>query len=128
MVIMVIRAVSRERLLQTENLGKNPIEPHARRSAAKQMIALGKQPPAFARIGCSAALADPQGLHRHTLRIEHAEDIMVRVQQELGGVTEILVVRKPDRIGMAVRTDDREPGHFCVKPARDSTLSGIARQ
>ncbi len=102
--------------VDSECLGKHPVEPQPRGCAAEQVVMPGEQPPGRARV--RAGIADPQRLQRHALRIKHAKHIMVRRQQQFGGIAEGFVAREPARIGVAVRADDRQAGDRGVKLAR----------
>src|SRR5690606_7642267 len=62
------------------------------------------------------------------LAVEHAEHVVVRHQQQLGGVGEGLVAGPPGRIGVAMRADDRQPGHLRVQATGDRALRGIGRE
>lgn len=112
--------------LQPEDFGKDPVEPHPRRRAAEQVVALGQEPPRLARVG--VGIADPQRLQRHALRIEHAEYVVVGHEQQIGRVAESRVAAKPRGIGVAVRADDRQLGHRRVEFARDTPCPGVGRQ
>ena len=73
------------------------------------MKVLRKDPPYLARVdflGFAITPPDAQPLQRNALRVEHAEHIVVGCDEQRGRVTEILVGRKPLRIGMAVRRYD----------------------
>jgi hypothetical protein len=52
-------------------------------------------------------VANPQRFHRHALRMEYPEDVVIRHQQQFGGIPERFDCSKPARVGVAVRTDDR---------------------
>ncbi len=67
----------------------------------------------------AAQLRDPQRLQRHALRVQHAEDVMVRLQQQRRRVGEGLVLRKPARIRVPMRTDDGQVLHRFVQSACD---------
>jgi hypothetical protein len=72
---------------------------------------LGKNPPDLARV-CFHRLAipasDAQLLKRNALRVEHAEYIVIRRDEQRGGITEILIGREPPWISMAVWRQDRK--------------------
>ena len=102
---------------QAEHLVEHPVEPHPARRAAKQVVVFGQDTPGGARIG--GASANPQILQLHTLRIEHAEQVMVGHQQQFGGIFERGVLGEPLRIGMPVRADDRQAGDVPIQHLRD---------
>jgi hypothetical protein len=70
------------------------------------MIVLGKQSPAFARV--RVRIPDPQRAERNTLRIEHSEDVVIGMQQQLCGIAETGVGGPPRWIRVSMRADDRE--------------------
>ena len=50
---------------------------------------------------------------------------MIRHQEQVGGILEAIIVRKPDRIGMTVWADDGQILDALVKPASDVPLLWI---
>ena len=56
----------------------------------------------------------------HALRVEHPKQVVIWLEQQLGGVAEGLVERKPGRVGMPVRADDRQVPDARIKLARDA--------
>ena len=67
--------------------------------------------------GPAVGAGHAQVLHRHALAVEHAEDIVVGRDQQLGRIGEGFVQREPGRIGVAVRADDRQVLDFGIQPA-----------
>ena len=66
--------------------------------------------------------ADAQVRERDALGVQQAEDVVVRRDQQRGGVGERHVVGQPLRWHVAVRRDDRQRRGRGIQPARD--LSG----
>ena len=80
--------------------------------------------PLCARIG----VGPDQGLERHPLRIEHAQQVVVGLEQQRGRIAERRIQREPCRIGMAVGADDRQVGHLDIELARQRPHAGIGRE
>ncbi len=119
-VEIVVGGLRREPHRHAEQLGEGLVEPQPRRRAAKQVIVLGELAPDLACVGLdrSAVLArDAHLLERHALAVEHAENVVVRSDEQPRGVREWRVLRIPARVGVAVRRDDRQVAHFAVEPA-----------
>ena len=116
--------------VQPENRCENMIEPKARGRAAKQVIVRGEGAPGFTSVSCRLAIAprDGERVKPHTLAVEHPENVMVRLQQQLGRLAPGAIVGEPSRISMPVRADNRQPGDLGVERARDRPLRGIARK
>src|SRR6185437_8299693 len=51
--------------------------------------------------------------------VEHAEQVVIGGEQQLGRVAERLVAREPFRVGVPVGTEDRKRSHACVQLASD---------
>ena len=117
--------------VDAERLGKDPVQPHARRRAAEQVIALGKAPPDRARIAVGSAAVDrrdAQLVQPDALAVQHAEHIMVGHDQQLRRVGEGLIIGEPARIGVAVRADDRQVLDRGVEPTGDVARRGVRRK
>jgi len=108
--------------VQPEHLGEHPVEPDSRRRSPKQVVPLGEDAPRFPRIGRGA---DAKRLQRHALRMEHAEQVMVGLEQQLGRVAEGLVEREPGGIGVPMGADDRQRRHGAIELARDLPHAGF---
>ena len=90
------------------------------------MIVLGEDAPRGTRIG--PASPDAQILQRNPLRIQHAEHVMVGMQQQFGRIAKRLVISEPRRIGMPMRTDDRQIGDIGIELARKGADAGFRRE
>src|SRR5439155_14816890 len=107
------------------------IEPDTRRCAAKNVEKLRKTVPDLAHVALDyAAIAsrNRQILQRHALAVEHAEDVMVRRDEQRRRIAEWLIVREPLRVGVPVRAHDRQVFHRCIEPTREVALRGIGRE
>ena len=62
---------------------------------------------------------------RHALRAEHAEDVVVGGDEQLGGVGKGRVLGEPARVGVAVRAEDRQAGDLGVERAGDAARRGV---
>ena len=80
---------------------------------------LGEDAPDLARV-LDLRLADFQIVHGDALAVEHAEDVVVGLDEQRGGIRERLVVGKPGRLGVPVRADDGQVFYLCVQGAGDS--------
>ena len=112
----------RQRDLRVEHARQDPVEPHARGRAAKQVVMRGEQPPDLARITLGVAAIDARDaeiLEPDALAVEHAEHVVVRGEQQAGRIREGHVVREPFRVGMPVRADDGQVFDELVQRARD---------
>src|SRR3546814_530787 len=96
-VVIEVRRLGRELHVESERLGEHPVHPHPRRGAAKEMIILREESPAFARVGI--AVPDTQRTERYALRIEHPEYIMIGMEQQLRRIAEGRVAREPAGVG-----------------------------
>ena len=70
---------------------------------------------AWVRVGAAVEVRDSQGLERDTLRVEHAEDVVVGLNEECGGVGEGLIFGKPAWVAVAVGGDDGQVTHCFVQ-------------
>ncbi|MNX42751.1 hypothetical protein D3C86_731760 [compost metagenome] len=130
-VIVVVRRLGRQADVDAEGLGIDPVVPHARRRAPEQMIVLGEAPPDLAWVRLDRAAVGPrhpQVLHRHPLRVQHAEDVVVGRDQQLGRVGEVFIAREPTGVGVTVRANDRQTLHFGVEASRHAAGVGVGRE
>ena len=117
-----VRGLRRQPLLEVEDLGEHPFQPEPRRGPAKQVIAIGELPPDRPRVGFvrpAVQRPDPQIFQRHPGAVQHAKDVVVRRDQQVGRVGEGRVLREPGRVAVAVRADDRKVGDSPVKLPRE---------
>ena len=129
-VEIVIRSGAIEHDVDAESLREHPVEPEPRRRAAKQMIVFRQDAPRRARIEIAHAIhrRHAQRLEPHALRIEHTKQVVIGHKQQLGRVLERRIGRPPARIGVPVRTYDRQAGDLGVKRAGDVSRGRIGRK
>lgn len=129
-VVIMIRSARIERHVEAEHLAEHMAQPHRRGRAAEEVGMFGERPPCRARIGRRhpGLARHAQVVERHTLRIEHAVDVVIRREQQFGRVRPVGVGREPGRIGMPVRADDRQPGHFGIERTRDAPRAIFRRK
>ena len=117
-----IRRRAREPHVEIEDLRAHVVEPEPRRRSAEQMIMSGKRPPRAAAVRGRAlpvAGADPERLERDPLAVEHPVEVVIRRDEQLHGVGEVLVRGEPARVGVTVRAHDRQSGDRGVQPTSD---------
>jgi hypothetical protein len=95
------------------------------------MIVLCKNPPDGAAVAldrCAVEARHAEAFQRNALAEQHAEDIVVRDDQQARRIGERLVEGIPARIGVAVRTDDRQVLYGGVECAGDRTHARLGRE
>lgn len=80
----------------------------------------GEDAPDLARIGDLPA-SDFEIFQGDALAVQHAEDIVVRLDKERYGIRKGLVVSEPGSLRMAMRTDDGKIANSLIDPPGDST-------
>ena len=115
---------------EVEHVVKDGIEPERRGRAAEQVVVLREQSPRRAPVerGRAASVGDTQVRQRHALAVQHAVEVVIGRQQQLGGVLEWGITGEPGRIGVTVRTDDRQARRRRVNRTRDGARAGVGRQ
>ena len=91
----------------------------------------GEQAPDGARIGFARPAIVPWNAKlsmRDTLADKHADKIMVGYHQQFSWIWKSLVLRKPARIAMTMRTDDWQLLHSLEKGARHIPGSRFERK
>ena len=126
-VEVVVGGVGFESDLHLEHFRKDIVQPQRRGRAAKQMKPRCEHPPRSAWVSGrrAAARSDTERIEIDALAVQHAIQVVVRREQQFGRVGERLVPGEPLRIGVAVRTDDRQLGNFTVQPLRDAASCGV---
>ena len=112
-VVDLVGGLGGQALVDAQHLGEGMVEPHAARCRAEEMIVLGETAPDLARVGFHRFAVDTGHAElgeRDALGMEHPEDVVVGDDEQLGGIGKWLVLGEPARIGMAMRTDDRQVG------------------
>ena len=99
------------------------VEPDGGRRRAKEMVVLGESPPdppwVSLDLTAAAAARNAERLEGETARIEHPQDVVIRRDEERGGVRERRVLREQLRVDVAVRADERKGLRLGVQIARD---------
>ena len=75
----------RKPLLEAEELLKGVVEPDARGRAAEQIVVAGEDVPDPARV-LDHRLPDLQIVHGNALAVQHAEDVVIGLHEERGGI------------------------------------------
>ena len=126
-VVVVVGGLLRRAARQ----GRRAPERHSRATCAWAFRERGSN----ARQRCARPGADPndglpdlQVVHRDALAVEHPEDIVVGLDEELGRIGKRLVAGKPCRLGMAVGADDGQICYFLVEILGDSARSRLGRE
>ena len=73
-------------------LDRHPVEPHARRRAAEQVIVSREHAPDLARVALGGAAIDARDaefLERDALAVEHAEHVVIGREQQAGRIGEV---------------------------------------
>jgi hypothetical protein len=95
------------------------------------MEILGEAAPDLPRVGLGPTAVDPRHaefLERHALAVEHPEDVVIGDDEQRRRIRKRLVLREPRRIGVSVRTDDRQVLDRAIELARDRAGLGIGRK
>ncbi len=95
---------------------KHVVEPQRGRCPAEKLEVFGEQTPGLTGIGSGGTLSgtDAQAREVDALAVEHSKEIVIGREEQLSRVAERLVVREPDRVGVAVGTDDGQRSHVLV--------------
>ena len=118
-VEVVVCGFRREALVEAEELLKGVVEPHAGGRSAEEVVVVGEDTPDAARI-FDLGHADFEVLERDALAVEHSIDVVVGLNEELGGIRERLVVREPCGLRVTVRADDGEVTDLGIETACDA--------
>ena len=121
------RRRARQRLVDAEDALELVRQPGAARRAAEQIEVVREPLPDRARIGFDRAAVEPwdaERLHRHALRVEHADDVVIRDDDQRCRVREGLVERQQLRIDVAMRADERQRSEFVVQRLRGGAHGG----
>ena len=93
---------------------------------------VGEGLPDFAVVGLDRPAIPPrhaERLQRHALRVEHAEDVVVGDDQQIGRAAERVVrVGEHARVDVAVRADQRQARHLPVEVLGDLLLARIGAE
>ena len=126
-VVIQVGCFAGEQLGEAEEILKGIVEPHAGGRAAKQIVVVGEDAPDASRI-FRLGNADFQIFERDALTVQHAVDVMVRLDEECGRVGKRLVVRKPRGLRVPVRADDGKITNACIQLLCDAARSRVCRK
>ena len=119
-IVGLVGVPGAEALMEAEDFREGVVEPEPGRRAAEQMKVVGEAAPDLAWIGFYRAAVGPrhaQVLETRALTVEHAMHVVVGNDEQPCRVGEGSVVGEPSRVGVAVRTDDRQLGDRSVEVA-----------
>ena len=97
-VVLVGSCLRTEALVEAELGFEGVVEPEAGGGAAEEVVVAGEDAPDFARgrrCRWPSTLGMPRDFEGDALRVEHAEDVVVGLDEEGGGIGEGLVVGEP---------------------------------
>jgi len=130
-IVVSLGCIGTELHIDSEDVGECPIEPQTGRGSPEHVIVAGERIPDLAGIGlhgCAIASRYSEPLQRHTQAVEHAQQVVVRRDQQAGGIAEAHVIGEPLRIRMAVRTYDRQPLDVLIQAASHAACVRIGRE
>ena len=87
----------------------------------------GEDAPDFPRV-LELRRSNLEIFQRDSLAVEHAEDVVVGLDEKLCWVGEGLVPRKPCRLRMAVRTNNGQGSHLLVEGPGDRSRTRLSRK
>ena len=107
-VVVLVGVSGLEALGEAELIFEGVVEPEPGGGSAEEVVVPGEYAPDLAGVGAFFAvdLGDAEGLEGDALRVEHAEDVVVGLDEERGGIGEGLVEGEPARVGVAVGRED----------------------
>ncbi len=117
-VVIQVCCFRRQSLLHSKKFFECVIKPQARRRPAKQVVIAREDPPHLAWIFDRLA-ADLQFFERNSLAVEHAKDIMIRLNKQRHGIRKRLVARKPPSLRVPVRAHNRQVLDPVIEPPRN---------
>ncbi len=127
-IVVVIGSARVQSHTKAEHVVEDVVEPHGRRRAPEQVEVRRQYAPCLAWVGFGAGAVgtrNSQRIQRNSLAVEHPEHVMVRDQQQLGGIGEGGVVGEPCGVGMAVRADDGQVRDLRVQAPRDRARDSV---
>ena len=116
-VVEGVGVVRAEPGCEAELILEGVVEPEASGCAAEEEVVFREDAPDFAGVGVGRACGwgYAERFERDALGVEHAEDVVVRLDEQSGGVGESFVAREPAGIGMAVRREDGEVAYGLIQ-------------
>ncbi len=125
--VVRIRRRRRESFGQAEQLLKCIVQPQARGGSAEEMIVAGEDAPHLARI-LNLLVADLQFFKRDSLAVQHAKDVVIRLNEQRHRVGERLVAREPCGLRMAMRAHDGQGPDARIQPSRNRPCAFFRRK
>jgi hypothetical protein len=104
-LVVAIGIRGAETFCESKVLLEGIVKPETRGGAAEEVIVNGKDPPNLARI-FDVFLPYLEFFKINSLRVEHAEDVVVGLHEELDGIGKGLVPREPRRLCVPVGAYD----------------------
>ena len=123
-VVIEVGRLLRQPLLKAEQVLEGVVEPEARRGAAKQVVIAGEDAPDLARV-FDLLLTDFEVVQRDALAVQHAEDIVVWLDEQGRRVGEWLVGGEPGCLGMSVGADDGQVFYLRVQGSSNLECAGF---
>ncbi len=107
-LVVLVGVAGAEAFVETELVFEGVVEPEAGGGAAEEIVVAGEDAPDLAGVGLLLAvcLGDAEGFEGDALGVEHAEDVVVGLDEQGGGIGEGLVEGEPARVGVAVGGDE----------------------
>jgi hypothetical protein len=108
---MLNRSNSVEWFVDAEQMLEHVIEPEPCRRAPEEIVAFGKMPPDRPAVGLDRRAVERRNaklFQPDALAEQHAENVVIGHDQQLRRVRKRLVQRKPARVRMTMRADDRQ--------------------
>ena len=126
-VVEVFGGAFAEAFGQAEKFLKGVVEPEARGGAAEEVVMAREDAPDLARL-FDLVLANLQLLQGDALAVEHAEDIVVGLDEKFDRIGEGLVAREPGCLGVAMRADDGQRTDALIETARNGPRAVVCRK
>ena len=126
-VVVLVGVFRAEAPGEAELVFEGVVEPEAGGGSAEEVVVPGEDAPDLAGVGAFFAvdLGDAEGFEGDSLRVEHAEDVVVGLDEELGGIGKWLVEREPGGVGVAVRRDDGQVAYGFVESCGDGACLSV---
>ena len=70
-------------------------------------------------------MGNPKQIERDALRVQHPEDVMIRHDEQGGGLRKTVVLRKQARVDVTVRANKRQGSRFVVNLAGRPANGGV---
>src|ERR1019366_2289427 len=86
--------------------------------------------PSLTRVGALLPihLRNPQRLQRHALRVQHPENVVVRLDEQRSRIGKRLILGEPARISMTVWRNDRQVANSLIQLHSHGARGGFSRK